>query len=57
VTKKDFVLIARTIKELALSGPNRDHVAVAFANALATTNPEFKRVTFLAACGRVEPRT
>ena len=47
MSRKDFELIATTIKSL----PNRDQNAVAFADALRSTNPLFDRDRFLRACG------
>ena len=57
MTRKDFELIAKVIKELPpvdiydVSG--HKVVALIFANALATTNPLFNREKFLKACGVV----
>jgi hypothetical protein len=51
MSRKDFVLIAATIKALAISPEDRARVAEDFAYTLRTTNPNFKRERFLAACG------
>lgn len=52
MSRKDFVLIAETIKGLSfLSENDRAWVASDFADKLATTNDRFKRATFLEATG------
>lgn len=62
MTKKDFILIAKTIRELpeeVSAAPGlflvvtggRQAVAEAFADALATTNIRFDRDKFITACG------
>jgi len=51
MSRKDFVLIAATIKALAISPEDRKRVAEDFAYTLRTTNPNFKRERFLTACG------
>lgn len=55
MTSKDFQLIARTIHAMPSHSPSlrtaRESCARAFADALATTNPAFKRDQFLKACG------
>jgi hypothetical protein len=51
MSRKDFVLIAATIKALAISPEDRKRVAEDFAYTLRTTNPNFKRDRFLTACG------
>jgi hypothetical protein len=51
MTRKDFVLIAATIKALGISPEDRKRVAEDFAYTLRATNPNFKRDRFLAACG------
>ncbi|MDO8839638.1 MAG: hypothetical protein Q7V31_11985 [Parvibaculum sp.] len=48
MSRAHFVLIARTIA--ALPDNARSEAAEAFADALASTNPEFKRERFLTAC-------
>lgn len=60
MTKKDFQLIAQTIRDLALAGPNvnagtRQDIATQFADALASTNPLFKRDLFIQAATGVVP--
>jgi hypothetical protein len=62
VTKKDFELIAAALKAArvtdggviagkAIYNNGVDNAAHRIADALATTNPRFDRVRFLAACG------
>lgn len=54
MTRKDFELIARTIKRLAgerNGGQSKETVAEAFADALTGTNAGFDRARFLKACG------
>lgn len=55
MTHKDVELIAATIRALpSHSAGLRAHqasTARAFADALATTNPDFDRARFLKACG------
>jgi hypothetical protein len=51
MSRKDFVLIAATIKALAISPEDRKRVAEDFAYTLRTTNPNFNRTRFLTACG------
>lgn len=55
MTRRDFELIAETVKGLTLEGsePNeeRRHVAESFAARLDDTNPRFDRARFLKACG------
>ena len=62
MTKKDFELIAGTIRDLRLaddtiepprqiSEVHRQFVARRFANDLRATNPLFDRARFLKACG------
>lgn len=53
MTKKDFLLIAATIKSYqpAFGAPDRHALACHFAAALATTNPLFNRERFIRACG------
>ena len=50
MTKKDFELIAETIREVDTVVDQREIYAHAFADALAETNPRFKRDEFLIAC-------
>lgn len=54
MTRKDFELIARTIKLLP-DGPARRETARLFADALTNTNPRFNRLRFLHACGLTSP--
>lgn len=59
MTKKDYVLIARTLNDnRPLHGkPNNpdlflyNRLAADFADALAAQNPRFDRARFLTACG------
>lgn len=55
MTRKDFRLIADTLLHLpsfnSTLRAHRTSTAKAFADALATTNPRFKRGVFLKACG------
>ena len=48
MTRKDFELIANTIKNLDLSLREREMVAEKFATALAGTNAGFKPELFIA---------
>ena len=48
MTRKDFELIATTIKNLDLSPREREMVAEKFATALAGTNAGFKPELFIA---------
>lgn len=53
MTKKDFELIARTIKALSpniVTKEQRDLIAEVFAVALSTTNDRFKPKKFKDAC-------
>ncbi len=51
MTRKDFQLIADTIKASDLGPTDRLSLARDFADALRSTNPQFDRARFLAACG------
>lgn len=57
MTRQDFQLIADVIKDqrnLSVQtgvDPTPKMIAHAFADRLATTNPNFKRALFLRACG------
>lgn len=51
MTRKDFQLIADTIKDLDLIPIDRLHIAREFATSLRTTNAKFDRSRFLRACG------
>lgn len=58
MTKKDFQLIAQTIRDLALDAEwERVKIASQFANALESTNPRFKRDLFIQAATGVVPVT
>lgn len=50
MSRKDFNLIASTIAECELTYEQRDSLAREFANKLASTNPNFNRSRFIAAC-------
>lgn len=50
MTRKDFELIATTIKALKVSKKARASIAQEFAQALATTNPRFDLDRFVKAC-------
>lgn len=52
MTKKDFVLIAKSIKSLDLDPIARRSAAEVFADNLMDTNPNFDRSRFIAACLR-----
>lgn len=49
MTRKDFVLIAATIRASNLALGSKRHIANLFIGALAATNPNFKPDTFMAA--------
>jgi len=53
MTKKDFELIAKAVKEITADNyeQTRADKAGLFADALALTNPRFNRALFLEACG------
>jgi hypothetical protein len=53
MTKKDFELIAKAVKEITADSykQTREDKANLFADALALTNPRFDRAKFLTACG------
>jgi hypothetical protein len=62
MTRKDFELIAQTIRDLRISTnlpgqdilsriETRNAVAQAFADSLVQTNPRFDKAKFLKACG------
>lgn len=55
MTRKDYELIAATIRRTTGEGPSptvvQTIVSRAFADALAADNPRFDRARFLAACG------
>lgn len=50
MSRKDFKLIAATIKALDLGDSTDMYVATMFAEALATTNPRFNKTRFIEAC-------
>ena len=53
MTRKDFQLIATVLKANSTSPMNRcviKELAEAFANELATTNPNFNKERFVEAC-------
>jgi hypothetical protein len=50
MTRAHFKLIAAVVKESLLRGPAKYLLACQFANALAATNPSFKREKFIEAC-------
>lgn len=49
MTRKDFNLIASTIKALDLGDSDEVYIATMFAEALATTNPNFDKTKFVKA--------
>ena len=49
MTRKDFELIAKTIREARLSHSDRVNLAWDFANVLSTTNPRFDEYRFVIA--------
>jgi len=49
MTRKDFNLIAKTIRILDVDAATRAHIANVFAASLSTTNPRFDRDRFVAA--------
>jgi hypothetical protein len=51
MSKKDYVLIAATLKALPIDGITLHTVASALADALARDNVRFDRARFLNACG------
>ena len=53
MTRKDFQLIADAVKQITANDYEQDKADKAnlFADALATTNPQFDRARFLTACG------
>lgn len=56
MTRKDFVLIARTIQLLPLTPTEKFTVAQHFANELVGTNARFDSARFIsAACMPLEP--
>jgi len=55
MTRKDFNLIAKTIRLLDVDAATRAHVARVFAASLSTTNPGFDRERFVAATVSTNP--
>jgi hypothetical protein len=51
MTRKDFELVARTIKKLNFTQAHKLFIAESFADALTGTNAGFDRARFLKACG------
>lgn len=51
MTRRDFILIAETVKSLDLLPGQKAHVAMKFAERCSETSPNFKQGVFLAACG------
>lgn len=51
MTRKDYELIAATIRRCDISYADTDEVARTFAADLAQTNPRFDPDRFLEACG------
>ena len=54
MTRKDFQLIADVLVDVTgpvISSESRNQIAKALASALRSTNPNFNRDRFLAACG------
>lgn len=50
MTKKDFELVARVLKNAATSGiQDVDEIAARFADQFAQINPKFNRAKFIAA--------
>lgn len=50
MTKKDFELIARTIRNINLPAKGRFRVALEFADTLEEEYPKFNRNKFMEAC-------
>ena len=50
MSRKDFELIAATIRQLPVDVYGPEQVAAAFADALKRTNPRFDRARFILAC-------
>ena len=49
MTRRDFLLISETIREMDLHPEDKAYVAQQFADALVSTNPNFDRKRFLTA--------
>jgi hypothetical protein len=56
MTRKDFVLIARVLNSCSLNTMTRYALAHSFADALATTNPNFDRGRFINAVMRTNEK-
>ena len=54
MSRKDFVLIARTVWQSPLDDSAKLVIASELAGALATTNPRFEAGRFIRACTRGE---
>lgn len=50
MSRKDFELIARVIREARIAPDAREEVAIKFADELRATNINFQRGRFLDAC-------
>lgn len=51
MTRKDFVLIAATVRRLQISDECRTQAAREFALVLSAGNPRFEFERFMVACG------
>lgn len=51
MTRQDFALIARTIRDLPEAPEVRERVAKEFARVLGWDHPRFDRAKFMTACG------
>ena len=51
MTKKDFILIAKVLKEARDKNIPAGEIAVLFVGVLGATCPRFDRERFLTACG------
>lgn len=51
MTRKHFSAIAKAIASASIDAPARKAIARELAAICATTNPNFDRARFLAACG------
>lgn len=51
MTRRDCILIARTIRRLPFAPARIEHIALAFAGSIAAEYPAFRRDKFLQACG------
>ena len=54
MSRKDFELIARTIRFAHMDAASRRLIAIEFADTLRATNARFNRDRFLRACEVVE---